>query len=170
MQKVRIGAMGRRRACIFCILRSCFDGSYSSWMEFWREYWHPMCALFYRQYAYLCITLVSTLCIPCQPLRATRFLSITNANVIYQALYIGNSERFQIFPKVLFNRKEVLTLAESGFPRQGANPWVWAKNLLFGKIFAKRPDKNCIKMKEIGTVVGACVPSVPPPHLGSTND
>ena len=29
---------------------------------------------------------------------------------------------------------------------EGVNPWIWAKNQLFGKIF----ERNCVKMKEIG--------------------
>ena len=39
------------------------------------------------------------------------------------------------------------SVVDPGFPGGGggANPRVWGKNLLFGKIFAK----NCMKMKEI---------------------
>ena len=50
------------------------------------------------------------------------------------------------FP-VLQGAIEALPMADSGFPKRGdVNPWVWGKNLLFGKIFAE----NCMKMKEIG--------------------
>ena len=36
------------------------------------------------------------------------------------------------------------------FPYGDANPWVWDKNLLFGKILAE----NCMKMKKISPKVG----------------
>ena len=53
-------------------------------------------------------------------------------------------------------------MADQGFPRRGwggagANPCVWPKNLLFGKIFVK----NCMKVKEIGPGGGGRVSSDP---------
>ena len=48
----------------------------------------------------------------------------------------------------------------SGGSRRGANPWIWGKNLLFGKIFAE----NCMKMKENGPgVVYSKRPTLDPP-------
>ena len=46
--------------------------------------------------------------------------------------------------------------------RRGTNPWVWGKNLLYGKIFAQ----NCLKMKGIGPRGrgGGLVSLAPPPR------
>ena len=63
-----------------------------------------------------------------------QMVSISNVpqqgKVLYMIIYCIKFEQWRI----------------QDFPEEGANPWVWDKNLLFDQILAE----NCIEIKEIG--------------------
>ena len=141
MQKMKIGPMGSRRACIFAFGGYVLTAHIHLEWNFGGNIGIQCARSSTASTRYLCIRLASILCIPCQPLRATR-LSITNANVFYLALYIGNSKRYQISPKILLKKNEVLTVADSGFPRQGRQPLSLGQKPIIWQDFCQKLHKN----------------------------